>query len=152
MIFFLILLPFQNFTLPYDSDPETVFEDLKKKIGTNNPEIAFFFDSERNYQKIVKETYRNEPNAFNQTRSLWVFTEEFVNINLEYVKEINHIQIGFLSNDLTQEEKVARLNTNNKSCNAFQCILFIDKGSEDKDVALRKFKNNLIDHLAKTSK
>ena len=71
---------------------------------------------------------------------------------MEYVKKINHIQIGFLSDDLTQKEKDERLKTNNKSCNAFQCILFIDKGSEDKDVALRKFKNNLIDHLATTSK
>ena len=138
-----------------------VFNHLKEKIHSKGPELAFFFDNERNYQKLVKGNYDKEEKAFNETRSLWVFTDELVNKNLEYIKKIHHIQIGILSTKhfernipdrlkhLTPEDekKIDKLKEMNKSCDAF---LFIDKSGDDE--GLLKFKTNLIDYLASKRK
>ena len=141
-----------------------LFDRLKEKMYIKGPELAFFFDNEQNYQRLVKGTYDSKlPNAFNQTRSLWVFTDD-LNTNYEhgYVKKIHHPQFGIVSTDylginlsdrlldLTQEDqnKLEILKTSNKSCDAF---IFIDKCSmKNAKTALLKFKASLMHHLTKT--
>ena len=138
-----------------------VFNHLKQSINNKTPELAFFFDSERNYQKLVVDSSNDdkESNAFNQTRSLWVFTDELINDNAEFRQQIHHTDIVIISDDylddmpdrfgLIKRDVAAHITETYKLDITCDVFLFINNGSSlSREEALFKFKADLMGYLA----